>query len=328
MAKVTIKELMEVGAHFGHQTNRWNPKMKPFIYSARNGIYIIDLQKTVGMFNEALQFVTNKVAGGKSVLFVGTKRQAQKPVISESVRADQYYVSNRWLGGLLTNFQTIKGSVERLRRLEKMDEDPAFSALPKKEILRYHKEREKLRRFHNGIISMNRPPGVLFAVDAKKEAIAIAEARRLKIPIVAVVDTNSDPAGIDYPIPANDDAIRAIMLYCEKIADACIEGVQMRKDRLKSQPADSDEDGGSVTTRRRGRARSRRREPVKGDKPSAATTAPAAAPAPVAAPATEKPVVEEKTEPVKTEPVKAEPVKAEPVKAEPAKADTETVKAE
>lgn len=296
MAKVTIKELMEVGAHFGHQTNRWNPKMKPYIYSARNGIYIIDLQKTVGMFNEALQFVTNKVAGGKSVLFVGTKRQAQKPVMSESERADQYYVSNRWLGGLLTNFQTIKGSVERLRRLEKMDEDPAFSGLPKKEILSYQREREKLRRFHNGIVNMNRQPGVLFAIDAKKEAIAIAEARRLKIPIVAVVDTNSDPDGIDYPIPANDDAIRAITLYCEKIAEACIEGVTMRKDRVKSQPESSVEDDSSVTTRRRGRTRSRRREPGKGGEANMpATTAPAPAPEQPAAEAAAAPAADTET---------------------------------
>ncbi|HDL89305.1 MAG TPA: 30S ribosomal protein S2, partial [Thermodesulforhabdus norvegica] len=224
MALVTMKELLESGVHFGHQTRRWNPKMKPFIFGSRNGIYIIDLQKTVRMFQEAYNFVVEATSKGETVLFVGTKPQAQDIIREEAERCGMYYVNHRWLGGMLTNFKTIKQRVDRLKELDAMFEDGSISKFPKKEALRLARQREKLERNLGGIKEMGHLPGVLYVVDTPKEKIAVAEANRLGIPVVAIVDTNSDPDVIDYPIPGNDDAIRAIRLITSRIADACIEG--------------------------------------------------------------------------------------------------------
>jgi len=224
MAYVTMKELLEAGVHFGHQTKRWNPKMKPYIFGARNGIYIIDLQRTVRMFRTAYDFVVDTVAGGKSVLFVGTKKQARESIYEEANRSEMFYVQNRWLGGMLTNFQTIKQSIDRLNYLNDIINDGTINLFPKKERLKLDKERVKLDNNLGGIRNMSGLPGALFVVDPKNEAIAVSEGRRLNIPIVAVVDTNCDPDDIDYIIPGNDDAIRAIRLISSRIADACIEG--------------------------------------------------------------------------------------------------------
>lgn len=227
MNKITMKELLEVGAHFGHQTRRWNPKMKPYIYGARNGIYIIDLQQTVQFFNRAYEAIRDVRARGKSVLFVGTKRQAQDIIQEEAVRCEQFFVNFRWLGGTLTNFKTIKQSIERLKRYEAMKERGYFEQLPKKEALKLEKERVKLERVLGGIKEMDRMPGVLFVVDAKRERIAIQEAAILGIPSVVMVDTNSDPDNVPYIIPTNDDAIRSIRLFTSRIADAVLEGAEM-----------------------------------------------------------------------------------------------------
>ena len=224
MAVVGMKQMLEAGVHFGHQTRRWNPKMKPFIFGARNGIYIIDLQRTVRLFNTAYQFVIDTVAAGESVLFVGTKQQARDTIQEETDRCSMYFVNHRWLGGMLTNFKTIKNRIDRLKELDSMVEDGSINRFPKKEILGLEREREKLERNLGGIKKMNRLPGALFVVDTERENIAVMEANRLGIPVVAVVDTNCDPDVIDYPIPGNDDAIRAIRLVTSKIADACIEG--------------------------------------------------------------------------------------------------------
>jgi len=232
VSAISMKALLEAGAHFGHQTNRWNPRMKPYIYGARNGIYIIDLQKTVPLFRAAYQYVLETVARGDSVLFVGTKKQAQDAMVEESARAGQFYVVNRWLGGMLTNFRTIKGSIERFRALEKMKEDGTFDKLPKKEVLSLQKELAKLEKNLKGIKGMDKLPGCVFIVDPKKEHIAAQEANKLQIPIVAVVDTNCDPKDIDFPIPGNDDAIRSIRLFASKVADACVEGAQRRQELL------------------------------------------------------------------------------------------------
>jgi small subunit ribosomal protein S2 len=226
MAVVGMKQLLEAGVHFGHQTRRWNPKMKPFIFGARNGIYIIDLQRTVRLFNKAYQYVVDTAAAGESVLFVGTKQQARDTILEEARRCGMYFVNQRWLGGMLTNFKTIKHRVERLKELDSMTEDGSINRFPKKEILQLQNEREKLERNLGGIKEMTRLPGALFVVDTQRENIAVAEANRLGIPVVAVVDTNCDPDVIDYPIPGNDDAIRAIRLIASKIADACVEGRQ------------------------------------------------------------------------------------------------------
>ncbi|MBI5548201.1 MAG: 30S ribosomal protein S2, partial [Deltaproteobacteria bacterium] len=207
-----------------HQTKRWNPKMQKYIFGERNGIYIIDLQKTVGLFRRAYAFVADCVGKGGSVLFVGTKKQAQDAIAEESVRAGQYFCNNRWLGGTLTNFRTIKQGIDRLKTLERMAEDGTFDRLPKKEVAALQREREKLEKNLGGIKELNRLPGALFVIDPKKEHIAVHEANRLGIPVVAVVDTNCDPDGVDYVIPGNDDAIRSIRLFAGKIADACIEG--------------------------------------------------------------------------------------------------------
>lgn len=237
MAYVTMKELLEAGVHFGHQTKRWNPKMKQYIFGARNGIYIIDLQKTVKMFKTAYDFVVETAASGKSVLFVGTKKQARDAVYEEANRAEMYYVHNRWLGGMLTNFQTIKKSIDRLNQLNTILNDDEASGYTKKERLKMGKERVKLDDNLGGIREMNRLPGAIFIIDPKNEAIAVREAKRLRIPIVAVVDTNCDPDEVDFPIPGNDDAIRAIRLMTSRISDACVEGRDRYAER---QQADAD----------------------------------------------------------------------------------------
>ncbi len=221
---ITMKQLLEAGVHFGHQTKRWNPKMKPFIFGARNGIYIIDLQKTVALARNAFRFVSDSVARGGTVLFVGTKKQAQDAVREEAKRCGMFFVTNRWLGGTLTNFKTIKTGIERLKTIEKMAADGTYERLPKKEIASLEREREKLEKNLGGIKEMNRLPAALFVIDTRKEHIVVHEANRLGIPVVAVVDTNCDPEGIDYVIPGNDDAIRSINLFTGKVAEACIEG--------------------------------------------------------------------------------------------------------
>jgi len=235
MAYVTMKELLEAGVHFGHQTKRWNPKMKPYIFGARNGIYIIDLQKTVRMFRTAYDFVVDTVAEGKSILFVGTKKQARDSIYEEANRCEMFYVHNRWLGGMLTNFQTIKQSIDRLNYLNDIQNDGQINLFPKKERLKLAKERVKLDNNLGGIRTMNGLPGALFVVDPKNEAIAVREGRRLKIPIIAIVDSNCDPDDIDHIIPGNDDAIRAIRLITSRIADACVDGHERYAERQQAE---------------------------------------------------------------------------------------------
>lgn len=230
MAVISMKQLLEAGVHFGHQTRRWNPKMAKYIFTARNGIYIIDLQKTVHKVDDAFEFLRSVATDGDSVLFVGTKKQAQDAIKEEAKRSGSYYVDQRWLGGMLTNFATIKKRANRLKRLEAMEEDGTFEVLPKKEVIQLRKEAEKLERFLGGIKDMNKLPGALFIVDPKKERIAVAEAKKLGIPTVAIVDTNCDPDEIDYVIPGNDDAIRAVRLISGRMADAIIEGRQSNVD--------------------------------------------------------------------------------------------------
>jgi len=229
LASVTMKELLEAGVHFGHQVRRWNPKMKEYIFGERNGIYIIDLQKTQRMFRDAITFVTNLIAEdrGKTVLFVGTKRQAQDAIREEAERCGMYYVNQRWLGGLMTNFQTVQKSIKRLKDLEAMQTDGRYEKLTKKERIKLDRERESLNKNLSGIKSMNRLPDAVFIIDVRKEEIAVAEANRLGIPIVAVVDTNCSPEGIDHVIPGNDDALRAVRLFTSRIADAILEGQQI-----------------------------------------------------------------------------------------------------
>ena len=228
MSKISMRGMLEAGVHFGHQTKRWNPKMKPYIYGPRNGIYIIDLSKTVRLFDKAYDFISEVVSRGETVLFVGTKKQAQDIVKEEAARADQFFVTHRWLGGTLTNFRTIRNSIDRLKTLEKMTLDGSFERYTKKEVLSFERERDKLEKLLGGIKHMDRQPGALFLIDPKKEHIPVKEANRLGIPIVAVVDTNCSPNGIDYVIPGNDDAIRSIKLFSSRIADACIEGAKRR----------------------------------------------------------------------------------------------------
>jgi small subunit ribosomal protein S2 len=232
MVGVTMRQLLETGVHFGHQTKRWNPKMKPYIFGERNGIYIIDLQKTMRLFKEAYDFVRNACSDGASVLFVGTKKQAQVVIQEEAQRVEMYFVTHRWLGGMLTNYSTIKKSVARWEFLEDMKDNNGYSDLGKKEIQRLEKERMKLERNLRGIRTMTHLPGVLFVVDTKKEHIAIKEANKLGIPVVAIVDTNSDPTEIDFPIPGNDDAIRAIRLIASQIANASMEGAEICKNKM------------------------------------------------------------------------------------------------
>jgi small subunit ribosomal protein S2 len=235
MAYVTMKELLEAGVHFGHQTKRWNPKMKPYIFGARNGIYIIDLQKTVRMFKTAYDFVVDRVAEGKSILFVGTKKQARDSIYEEANRCEMFYVHNRWLGGMLTNFQTIKQSIDRLNYLNDIQNDGQINLFPKKERLKLAKERVKLDNNLGGIRTMTTLPGALFVVDPKNEAIAVREGRRLNIPIIAIVDSNCDPDDIDHIIPGNDDAIRAIRLITSRIADACAEGQERHAEKQQAE---------------------------------------------------------------------------------------------
>ena len=234
MPVITMKQLLESGVHFGHQTRRWNPKMKTYIFGARNGIYIIDLQQTVRMFNTAYQFLADTVAAGESVLFVGTKKQAVDSIVEESERCGMFRVTHRWLGGMLTNFQTIKKSIDRLKQLKGTKEDGSISKFPKKEILQMEREMMKLDRTLGGIEDMERLPGAVFVVDPRRENIAVAEANKLRIPIVAIVDSNCDPDPIDYIIPGNDDAIRSIRLFATKVADACLEGKQKREEQLQA----------------------------------------------------------------------------------------------
>ena len=224
MPVVSMKQLLEAGVHFGHQTRRWNPKMAEYIFTERNGIYIIDLQKTVKKLDEAYNFIKKITEEGKSVLFVGTKKQAQESVKSEAIKSGSYFVNARWLGGMLTNFSTIRKRVARLNQLKAMEEDGTFALLPKKEVVKLRLEIEKLEKFLGGVKDMKELPGALFVVDPKKERIAIAEARKLDIPVVAIVDTNCDPDEIDYVIPGNDDAIRAVKLICSAMSQAIIEG--------------------------------------------------------------------------------------------------------
>jgi small subunit ribosomal protein S2 len=229
LAVTTIRQLLESGAHFGHQTNRWNPKMKRYIFGSRNGIYIIDLQQTLSRFREAYEFIRRTTARGDKVLFVGTKKQAQEIVASEAIRSQQFYVNQRWLGGMLTNFTTIKKSLDRLREYEHMQDAGLWENLPKKEVLQLQKKIDKLDKLLGGIKSMETLPGAVFIIDCKKEKIAISEAKKLGIPTVAIVDTNCDPDDIDYVIPGNDDAIRTIRLVTSRLADAVIEGAHERQ---------------------------------------------------------------------------------------------------
>ncbi|MBE5790726.1 MAG: 30S ribosomal protein S2 [Clostridiales bacterium] len=226
MAVISMKQLLEAGVHFGHQTRRWNPKMAQYIFTERNGIYIIDLQKTVRKVDEAYMFIRDIALEGKTVLFVGTKKQAQESIESEAKRCGMYFVNNRWLGGTLTNFRTIRTRIDRLNAIDRMEKEGQFEVLPKKEVIKLMAEREKLEKNLGGIREMKKLPGALFVVDPRKEHIAVAEARALNIPIVGIVDTNCDPDEIDYVIPGNDDAIRAVKLIAGKLADAILEGKQ------------------------------------------------------------------------------------------------------
>ena len=238
MATITMKELLEAGVHFGHQTKRWNPRMKEYIFGERNGIYIIDLQKTLKMFKDASKYVTELCASGKTVLFVGTKRQAQDAIAEEATRAGMPYINQRWLGGLLTNWVTVQKSVKRLQELDEMATDGRYDLLTKKEVIKLERERKHLQANLAGIKNMKRLPDALFIVDSNNEAIAVKEARKLGIPVVAVVDTNCDPTVVDYVIPGNDDALRAIRLFTSKISDSAIEGVNLVGDKQFEQVAE------------------------------------------------------------------------------------------
>ena len=240
MATITMKELLEAGVHFGHQTKRWNPKMKEYIFGERNGIYIIDLQKTLKLFKDASKFVTELCASGKTILFVGTKRQAQDAVAEEATRAGMPYINQRWLGGLLTNWVTVQKSVKRLQELDEMATDGRYELLTKKEVIKLERERKHLQANLAGIKNMKRLPDALFIVDSNNEAIAVKEAKKLGIPVVAVVDTNCDPTVVDYVIPGNDDALRAIRLFTSKISDSAIEGVNLVGDKQFEQVAEAE----------------------------------------------------------------------------------------
>ncbi|MBI2678395.1 MAG: 30S ribosomal protein S2 [Candidatus Koribacter versatilis] len=244
MATITMKELLEAGVHFGHQTKRWNPKMKEFIFGERNGIYIIDLQKTLKMFKDASRFVQESAAEGRTILFVGTKRQAQDAIAEEAKRCGGFYVNNRWLGGLLTNWVTVQKSVKRLKELDDMAVDGRYELLPKKEVIKLERERKHLQANLAGIKAMDRLPDVVFVIDSNKEQIAVREARKLGIPVVAVVDTNCDPSEVDYVIPGNDDALRAIRLFASKIADSVVEGAQAATDKMGFGPSGATEGEG------------------------------------------------------------------------------------
>ena len=244
MSVISMKQLLEAGVHFGHQTRRWNPKMKEYIFTERNGIYIIDLQKTVKKLDEAYYFIRDLAMDGGTVLFVGTKKQAQESIEQEAKRCEMYYVNQRWLGGMLTNFKTIQSRINKLRKIEKMEADGDFELLPKKEVIKLKAEQEKLEKNLGGIKEMRKLPSAMFVVDPRKEHIAILEAKALGIPVVAIVDTNCDPDEADYPIPGNDDAIRAVKLIASKIADAVLEGRQgeQMSDEAAEEEAASEED--------------------------------------------------------------------------------------
>lgn len=241
MAVLSMKQLLEAGVHFGHQTRRWNPKMKPYIFTERNGVYIIDLQKTVPELEKAYKFIGDVVAGGGEILFVGTKKQASESIKEEAVRCGVHYVHTRWLGGMMTNFKTIRTRIDRLYKLNQMKEDGTFDLLPKKEVIKLNLEIEKLEKFLGGVKNMKKLPSALFIVDPKKERIAVLEARKLKIPIIAIVDTNCDPDEIDYVIPGNDDAIRAVKLITNIMATAVLEAKQLSQDLQ-----DDSEEGGAA----------------------------------------------------------------------------------
>ena len=227
---LTVRDLFEAGVHFGHQTKRWNPKMRPYLYGARNGIHIIDLDQSVNLFRRAFSFTVDTIAKGGHVVFVGTKRQAQEIVREEATRANQYYVINRWLGGTLTNFRTVKGGLERLKTLERMAEDGTYENISKKEISQLEKERARFEKYIGGVKGMGTVPTALFIIDPAQEQIAVAEARKLHIPIIAITDSNCDPSLVDFPIPGNDDAIRSIRLITSALADACVHGASRRRD--------------------------------------------------------------------------------------------------
>ncbi|MED4839654.1 30S ribosomal protein S2 [Weizmannia sp. CD-2023] len=247
MSVISMKQLLEAGVHFGHQTRRWNPKMKKYIFTERNGIYIIDLQKTVKKVEEAYNFVKDLAGNGGNILFVGTKKQAQESVKDEAERSGMFYVNHRWLGGTLTNFETIQKRIDRLKQIEKMEEDGTFDVLPKKEVVQLKKEHDRLVKFLGGIKDMRNLPDALFVIDPRKERIAVAEARKLNIPIIGIVDTNCDPDEIDYVIPANDDAIRAVKLLTSKMADAIVEAKQGEEGAAEV-PAESGETAGTEET--------------------------------------------------------------------------------
>ncbi|WNG19352.1 30S ribosomal protein S2 [Cystobacter fuscus] len=272
---ITMRQLLEAGVHFGHQTKRWNPKMKPFIFGARNGIYIIDLQKTVNMARAAFRFVADITARGGSVLFVGTKKQAQDVIQEEARRSGQFFVTSRWLGGTLTNFKTIKQGIDRLKTLEKMAEDGTFERLPKKEVAALEREREKLEKNLGGVKEMTKLPKCIFVIDPKKEHIAVHEANRLGIPVIGVVDTNCDPDGIDFVIPGNDDAIRSIKLFTSKVAESCIEGgaryrasgaAERDEEEARDDRRDRDDRGGDRRGPRRNDRGGERRGGERGDR--------------------------------------------------------------
>jgi len=260
LAAIAMKELLEAGVHFGHQTKRWNPKMKEYIFGQRNGIYIIDLGKTVKLFREALEFVTNLAAEGRTILFVGTKRQAKDVIAEEAQRCSMYYVNERWLGGLLTNFATIQRSLGRLRDLEAMSTDGRYDTLSKKEIARNEKERKKLQKNLEGIRGMSRLPDAVFIVDSKKEQIAVDEARKLKIPVIGIVDTNCDPDEVDFIIPGNDDALRAIRLFASKIGEAVMSGRGMKESVDAESAREAADEAAGEDARRPARSARRPRE--------------------------------------------------------------------
>jgi small subunit ribosomal protein S2 len=243
---ISMRALLEAGVHFGHNTGRWNPKMKQYIFGARNGIHIIDLQHTVKLFRQAFQAVVDTTSRGDTILFVGTKKQAQDVIVEEATRSNQHYVTQRWLGGTLTNFKTVKGSLERLRGLEKMEEDGTLFALTKREQVMIKRDRDKLMKSLGGIKGLSKVPGMLFVIDPHKEHIAVDEARKLEIPVVAITDTNCDPDQIDFVIPGNDDAIRAIKLFAAKIADAAILGAKIWKENARTRGQEREETGERV----------------------------------------------------------------------------------
>ena len=247
MPNVVMKDLLEAGVHFGHQTKRWNPKMKPYVYGARNGIYIIDLQKTLGMAREAVDFAKKVTSEGKKVLFVATKKQAREIVAQEAKRADQYCVNNRWLGGTLTNYTTVKASIDQLKKYNAMEESGELGAMNKKHVARISKHRDKLDKNLGGIKEMRKLPGALFIIDPSKEHTAVLEANRLGIPVISVVDTNCDPTGIDFVIPGNDDAIKSIRLFCSLVAEACIEGNNKFQEKLRANEVQEEKEDTSAT---------------------------------------------------------------------------------